>query len=779
MAQQILEEVLVVAQKRTQNLQDVPVAVSAISAKELQISGVRDMFDLGVIATGLDARPGVNVRGTKFRIRGVGTFSINFGLESAVGLYVDGVYRSRQGSLINNLVDLEGVEVLRGPQGTLFGRNTLAGAVLVKTVAPDHFGGDNFVELTAGNYDLLEFSGAASLSAIKDVLAFRFTGFSSQRDGYVDDIGPGDGKIYDRDRWGARLQALYTPTDRLSLRIIADYSEIDEVCCGSMVVQDNLRPVALSPGEEPYAGTDEILRALGGTVYTGSQYFDFETAQSVLPLTGNEDSGLSVTLDWELQGMILTSITGYRSYESHDSGDADFTDLDTFFRASRADQTAWTQELRVSGDSGRWSYVAGLYYFRQDLDNVYTLELGESANSFFSHGFIYFPGTNFQFPLEAVPSFPLPDLPLFNPNGGSRNFMEQDHEAYAVFGQADYDLTDRLVVTGGLRYTYEQKELAGRFIQGSAPDFTDNRVGLPDVVANFPALAPQDPVDESLSDDHVTGTAKITWFFRDWGMVYASYGTGFKSAGTNTDRIDPDFDYVFDSETSQALEVGFKGHFPKHRLRLNVALHRTDIDDLQVTAFTDTGFFLQNAGRVETWGGELDVSWLPTDSLQLTGGYAKTVGEFRDFENGPCWLPAPFHTGRPDPGDPTGGANTTACDRSGDDLDQNPDFLFLRAKQSFGLTDDLSGHVLAEYSHVGESEVASNDPFLRAPSYELLNLRLALRFERSDIDLTVWGRNVLDEQYRMAGFNPVAANGRVVAVPREPTTWGVTLRKNF
>ena len=778
-AQAMLEEVLVIAQKRTQNLQDVPVAISAFSADDLEISGIRDMFDLGSIATGLDVRPGVNARGTKFKIRGVGTQAVNFGLESAVGLYVDGVYRARQSSLINNLVDIAGVEVLRGPQGTLFGRNTLVGAILVETVPPSHDAQDSFLEVTAGNYDLLELTGAASFSAVEDVLAFRIAGFSGQRSGYVDDIRLGDGRIYDRDRWGTRLQALYTPTHALSVRVVADYSEIDEVCCASLVVQDNLRPVALPPGATPYAGTDEVLRSLGGTVYTGDQLYDFKTAQSVLPLTGNEDSGITLAVDWDLASATLTSITGYRSYETYDYGDADISDLDSLARGTSADQSAWTQELRVSGDRGPLNYVAGLYYFRQDLDSVYTVEIGEDINAIFSHGLVWFPGTQYQFPLEAVPTFPLPSIPLFFPPSGARNFMEQEHEAYAVFGQADYDLTHSLVATAGLRYTFEQKSLSGAFTQGSAPDYTDSVIALPEVLAGFPALAPQDPIEESLENDHVTGTAKISWYFRDRAMVYASYGTGFKSGGTNTDRIDPAFDYVFEPETSQALEVGLKADLPGRALRLNIALHKTDIDDLQVFAFTDTGFFLQNAAKVETYGGEVELNWLPTDSLKLTAGYAKTIGEFQDFENGPCWIAAPFHTGRPDPGDPSGGAATSSCDRSGDDLDQNPDFLFLSAKQSFALADNIDGYFLAEYSRVGESEVVSNDPLLRAPSYDLLNVRLGFGFRKPAMVATFWGRNVLDEEYHMAGFNPVGANGRVVSTPREPATWGVTLRKNW
>ena len=778
-SQMILEEVLVVAQRRTQNLQQVPVSVQAFSAEDLQISGVKDVFDLSTIAPGLEVRQGGSANTTKFRIRSAGTDANNFGLESAVGLYVDDVYRARQGSMVNNLVDLASVEVLRGPQGTLFGRNTLVGAVLMNTVAPGYDGPNAFAELTAGNYDLLNFSGASSITAVEDILALRLTGFSSQRDGYVDDIKLGKNRIYDRNRWGARLQALYSPSDFLSVRIITDYSEIDEVCCAALAVQDNLRPVALPAGAIAYAGTDEVVRALGGTVFTGDQFYDYATAQSFLPVTDNEDGGVSVTVKLDLEAFSLTSITGYRSFESYDKADVDASDLSLLNTGATADQTALSQELRISSQSQVLSYVTGLYYFSQDLNNYSTVEVGEHINDLFSHSFVYFAGTNGQFPLEAIPSFPLPSLPLFPPNSGAKNSMQQEHEAYAIFGQADYHLSATVMFTGGLRYTYEDKKLFGVFTQGSAPDFTDNVIAPPFVLDQFYALAPQAPIDESLNDGEVTGTVKLTWFRDDNAMLYGSYGTGYKSGGTNTDRINPALDYVFDPETSAAFEIGMKSDFPDQALRLNLALHMTDYRDSQINTLGPDGWALQNAGKIDTWGGEVELTWLPTDSLTITGAYTRTEGTIKEWESDACWIAAQFHTGQPDPGDPTVGENTTACDRSGDDLAFNPDFLLLTAKQIFDVSDGTDGFVLVEYSQVGQATISSHDPFLQAPSYELLNLALGFDFEKYDSAITFWGRNVLDEKSRMVGYDPIGAEGRVVATPREPATYGITLRKSL
>jgi outer membrane receptor protein involved in Fe transport len=777
-AQMILEEVLVVAQKRTQNLQEVPVAVTAFSGEDLEISGIKDIFDLSKITPGLNVRPGTSLRATTFRIRGIGTSAANLGLESSVGLYIDGVYRTRQSAMVNNMVDMASVEVLRGPQGTLFGRNTLAGAVLFNTVAPSHDGPEGFAEVTAGNYDLLNLSGATSISAIEDVLAFRASAFSSQRDGYVDDVNLGDELLHDRDRWGVRLQALYTPTDALSVRVVADYSDIDELCCSALVVQDNLRPVALPAGATSYAGSDEVVQSLGGTVFTADQFYNHETARNFPTIQENEDSGISLTVEWELDAFTLTSITGYRSYEFHARNDADFIDQDILTAEGFTDLSAWTQELRISDEGEKLSYVAGLYYFNQDIDQLETWEFGEDINGFYSHSFLWYADTNVQIPLEDISSLPRPSPPLFTPNTGAKNDMEQEQEAYAIFGQADYYLTNALTLTAGLRYTHEDKDMSIVFTEGSAPDFSDN-AHLGSIGATVPAFSPQDPVDESLSDEQVTGTVKLSWFINDAVMSYISYGTGYKSGGTNMNRINSEFDYVFGPETSEALEIGLKADFPEQALRLNVALHKTDIEDLQVEYLGADGFYLQNAGKAETYGGEVELTWFPTESLTITGAYSKTEGEFKEFENSFCWKAAPFHTGQPDPGDPTGGQDTVACDRSGEDLHNNPDLLVLTANQAFALSDGIDGFFLAEYSHLGEAKSAYQDPFHTAPSYELLNLRLGFQFDNYDAALTLWGRNVLDEEYRSTGFDPVGSNGLVLAVPGEPATYGITLRKNF
>jgi iron complex outermembrane receptor protein len=770
LAQGVLEEVIVTAQKREQSLQDVPVAVSAFTGEMLQQSGVKDMFDLQSNAPSLIVSQTQTSTTTSFSIRGVFTSSQNFGLEPSVGLYVDGVYRARQGSMINNMVDVASVEVLRGPQGTLFGRNTPAGAIQINSVAPD-FEGSGFIEGTAGDYDLAGASGAKSFTVIDDVLAVRGTGFIMNRDGYVDTINGDvteDDVIHDRDRWGVRFQALYTPNDDLTIRLNSDYSKVNEVCCAVGTWKNNFVPQDLDypPGEPPYTGTDVNLVALGGTVIDQKDFYDYEVAVNKKPESNNEDKGVSLQADWETDNFLVTSITAYREHDSDDFADITFTDLDGAYRANDATQDQFTQELRLSDDGEKLSYVVGLYYYHQNLDNDRSTIVGDDLTAM-----VGLTGLSNAFGANA-----------FVGGTGAFDTNEQEHTSYAVFGQADYNLTDALVLTAGLRWTYEEKELTNVFTDDAPPSlvpFMDNWGFY-----NFPPLTPQDNVDEDFDDNKVTGTLKLSWFLNPDIMLYASYGTGYKSGGINADRIPSSVDVVFDAEESESYELGMKAEFPDQALRLNVALHMTDTDDLQTSSFQGGGFVLGNAGTAETYGVEFDISWLPTDSTTLTLAYAYNHGEYQDFEGGPCWVSTPWHQGFGndpfEPQDPAADENG-ACDRSGSDMSGNPEnVVVFTGNQDFHLTEGLTGFLYGEYIFTDERMTdVNNDPVKYDDSYGMVNLRAGVIFENWDAQLTVWGRNVTDEDSTNTVSDAPAQYGRSIAYFNEPATWGVTLRKDF
>lgn len=828
-AGELLEEVLVTAQKREQNLQDVPVAVTAFSGDQLQDAAVKDIFDLQANVPGLVVNQVTSNSSADFSIRGVGTSASNTGLESSVGLYVDGVYRSRQSAMIGDMVDMESVEVLRGPQGTLFGKNTPSGAVIFRTKAPGHEG-DGFVSLSAGNYGLQSVSAAGNLSVIDDVLAIRGTAFSSQQNGFIDVENFGNEIANDRDRWGARLQALIAPTDNLSIRIIGDYSKIDEICCATLTLVDSVQAKYRTAGDgSPIPGSDSLLANLGGTVAIGDQTDTLSTHLNQLPVSTSEDGGLSMEVNWDFSdAYTLTSITGYRVYESFAFTDVDFTDVDLLTTSDDLELSAFSQEIRVSYVDENLNAVVGAYYFDQNIDSVRNLDLGTMFDTFIAQQEGYAPlvdGINeisaAVAPLSGLGGFPNPAFPAaaaaFPTGFSADNFAEQEHRSWAVFGQFEYNLSEALILTMGLRYTNEEKDLRTTFtesvygnpfipgLQVSADDLdiagaslttladelgSGDLSGLvdPAIINQFAPYAiagwgtslfdgtyAREDVIAELNDEQITGTIKLSGIVSDDSLVYASYGTGYKSGGTNTARIPLGIDPVFDAETSQTYEVGIKSEFPEQAVRLNAAVFYSTVDDFQSDTFSGTSFVLTNAGELESYGVEAEVFWQPTDSATVTLVYAYNIAEYKEHPNGSCWTASPFHTGQPDPN------GQDACDRSGDRIPTTPEHLAtIGVKKYFDLSDTIEAYLYGEYSYRTELVTGSdNDPLKIQDAYGLLNLRMGVLFERYDVDLILWGRNVLDENYVGVTFDAPLQPGKLEALVGAPRTYGLTLQRSF
>jgi outer membrane receptor protein involved in Fe transport len=619
----------------------------------------------------------------------------------------------------------------------------------------------------------MNLSGAISISAIEDVLAFRVTGFSSERDGYVENLAlPSSDDINDRDRYGFRAQALWTPSEDLTVHVIADYAELDELCCGSTVWYDNNR-LDQRPAGNLGNGSDAILEANGATFIPESRVFDDVQAHSINPESSSEDVGISAQIDWNIEDYTVTSITAYREFDSTDLIDADFTDLDALTDNNIAEQSQFSQELRLTFIGEDFNYVVGANYFRQTLDSTSTLAFGEDTEII--AGFSVGAGTG---GLGGT---------FFAPDGFATDVNEQTHESWAIFAQGDYNLADSLVLTAGIRYSDEDKELSTLYTDsgGNLGGFTS---GL------FDPTNRRDDVDETITDEQVTGTLKLSWFATDDIMLYGSYSTGYKAGGTNTDRINIAFPQVFDAETSTSIELGMKAEFPDQGLRLNVAIYQSDIDDQQVGSFQGDSFNVQNAD-VDTYGGEIEILWQATESTTVNASYAKTIADFDEFEKGNCWGSTPFRNGVADPGariqqaDGSGRLPVTEaesfgpdfCDRSGDRLADNPeDSLILGVRQEFNVSDSILAFGLVEYSYKGDSFLnASNDPLTLQDSYNTVNLRLGMLFEDYQTEITLWGRNVTDEEYLATSFDAVLQTGKQGAYIREPATYGITFNKKF
>ena len=909
-SQGFIEEIVVFAQKREQNVQDVPVAVSALSGTYLEDAGIKDVFDMQQNVPGLIVGQSQTTTTSNFSIRGIGTSSNNFGLESSVGLYVDGVYRSRQSSMVSELIDMEMIEVLRGPQGTLFGKNTPQGAISMRTVRPDPDDNNAFIELTGGDLGLVRLAAASSF-ALSDNTAMRATLYANQRDGYVSDISFGSDVLNDRDRYGVRLQLYSEPTDALDIRIIADYSEVDEVCCVGLSQVDGIfakgfiDPVGNSDTFGLELGPDAFAWLLGGTVFTdmtdstplangvmtwadgqllllgvrqsliddgllpattplgtfvnGTPFDSYMTAVNALPRSQSEDSGVSIELNYGFDnGMTLTSISAFRSFDTSDFIDADFTDVPALDRINDAQQSSFSQELRIAKDFDNGAnFVAGAYYWTQDLDNQKQTNGLPALGGFvgLNEQLLLLVDTLVDFASQLSggalpgPGVAFPSTVLGHASDTfSRDAMMQEHDSWAVFGQIDFPLGDNFIVTLGARYTEEEKTMVGRFEQGAQGDAIDldlaalvgcqidvslgGAIDVPEFqdacaqlrlvppallpldpsqpfdptnltaqailepfwsdgwgTYRFPPLAPRDNLDEFLDDDQITGTVKFSWLPTDTSLIYLSWGQGYKSGGTNTDRIDEAFDPVFQAETSETIELGFKFDFPDANLRLNIAIYDTQVEDLQANSFTGTGFNLQNAGNADTNGAEIEMLWHPTDTFTVQAFYARSNADFESFESGTCWDATPFHTGVDDPGqqppDPGSLPSLVAeerCSRTGDRVAYNPeDRFFVGLTKDFEIGATSTAFARVEYSYASDLFTDGDiDPLTLQPSLSLVNARLGFRWGSDEgNELTFWGRNIGDERYYAGSFDPPVQDGRMNSYPSEPRTWGVTFRKHF
>ncbi|MGD9662999.1 MAG: TonB-dependent receptor, partial [Porticoccaceae bacterium] len=827
-----IKEIVVSAQKRLQPEQEIPVSLSVLSSEDLTRRSISTVFDLQYSVPALAVRQNQSATTANFSIRGIGTAGSNFGLESSVGLYVDGVYRARQNAMINELVDMERVEVLRGPQGTLFGRNTPSGAVLLNTVAPSHhFGG--YLDLGAGNLDLFTLSGAVGGSLVDDFLAVRFTGFTARRDGYMDDIALGDNVINDRDRAGGRFQFLVTPNDDMSLRLIADYSRIDEACCGAVTVKNNYLVYSrnnlrggFSPSPSP--GTDTVLSlpssalvpgtpipGFGAQVIDQNQIFDDVVSFTHLPESGNRDTGLSAEFNWNLAGGEFTSISAFRRFESSDYVDGDFSSSAIVSRREDAEQEAFSQELRFNFSSRQVDAIIGGYYFQQNLDTQSHTLIGEDANNFVSLAVFsdaaalaeqaglaveggdvvnaallqrsaqqaVLTATAIYAGLENVPLSS--DHPLFSlqqagyrghafPAGaGSFNQMAQDHQAWAIFGQLDYHIASKLTLTTGVRYTVEDKHIDGFFTE---PGASWGKLLALDTLTIVNA---RPDVHENLDDERLTGTIKLSWLPSRDLLLFISYATGYKSGGTNTDRINPALSTVFGAESATTFEAGFKADFPNQNLRINLALHHSRVKDHQTNSFQGTGFNLANAGKLVTKGGELELWWHPFDSLSLSGAYIYSRGEFEGFDSANCWISFSWLTGVDDPGRSVPLARF--CDRSGGALDNNPqNNLILVVTQVFPLNNGGEIYVRGDYNYRDAMFMDTNlDPYKRQSGYAIVNARAGLRLSQQQVEIALWSRNLLNEDYLYVYYDVPLQPGKLNAYPSEPRTYGLEVIKRF
>ena len=505
-------DIVVTATRRSERLADVPISINAVSQQALQNSGATDIRQMAQLAPSLNVSSTGSEANASARVRGVGTVGDNPGLESSVAVFIDGVYRSRTGSGLNDLGEVDRIEVLRGPQGTLSGRNSSAGAINVYTKAPSFdFGG--YAEGTYGNYDFYRAAGALTGPIIKDVLAFRVDGVWQKRDGFYRDVA-NDTDFNNRDRYFVRGQLLLEPSSNFSLRLIGDYTRRNEKCCGAVYVdtREKIDPTpgvpgdyAINPAGNRIVSVMTSLAALrgypAGSVFpSGSDPYSRRIANTPGRAYSNvtKDYGGSGQIDWNLGGASLTSITAYREYKSDGASDIDYNVLDIGYRPNDGNNYrqfhTFTQELRLNGEAfgDRLNWLIGGFYSKEDLQVVDNLKFGRDYGAFAACRIVatinpnaalrnpanpgclsatgsavlsgQVPGTTPAF--GAATPLLLANIRLLgtlNDLGTTRDVYNQDSQSFALFTHNIFKLTDTLSLTGGLRWTHERKKFDASF----------------------------------------------------------------------------------------------------------------------------------------------------------------------------------------------------------------------------------------------------------------------------------------------------------------------------
>lgn len=670
--------IIVTAQRRAEALSDVPIAVSAIGAEQLQNAGLTDIRALNQLAPSLVINTGTSEATTAARIRGIGTVGENPGLESSVALFVDGVYRSRTGVGMTDLGEIERIEVLRGPQGTLSGRNATAGTINIVTKGPE-FDLGGYGAASYGNYDYLRLEGGVTGPVVDGVLAARLDGSWTKRDGLIEQVTPGEPDINDRDRWMVKGQLLFTPNDDISFRLIGDYTSRDENCCGNAYIA----PIQMLTRTSPAGGTPRfgpnplysILQGIGANIQLPADnkgYLRRTATTAGRPYTAQmEDWGFSGELNWQLGNTALTSITAYRDYFYSQGVDADFNAADILDISNRDREfRVFSQELRLQGTvlDDRLDWLVGGFYADETLktsDDVkfgadyekwanclVAVQTGQPINTNVptcTNGAL--PGGGFGGISTALGASRLPGT------GAIANDFEQKSRNYALFTHNVIQIIpSKLLLTLGLRYTNERKT-----IESSANMNNDlctkinaspfrTLAALPCLInSTAPSFVRGDPGTRK-SEDEWTGTAVLSYHFSDDVMGYASYSRGYKAGGYNLDvnAIDrpcvttggtpaqnaacvtqlataPAFtplngrpeatDLQFGSETVDAYEIGLK--WDGRMIDVNAALFYQNFNNFQINVFNGINFEVTNLQACKD-----DLNGADQDNSAATGACA-------------------------------------------------------------------------------------------------------------------------------------------------------------
>jgi iron complex outermembrane recepter protein len=790
------DAIIVTATRRAENVQDIPLAVTAVSPVQLERQGVADVSKLAQVSTSFSASNAqISSGSVVLRIRGVGTTSNNIGFESAVGIFIDGAYQSRPGVALGEFVDVERVEVLRGPQGTLFGRNTSAGALTVTNVRPALNEFEGFANATYGNYNLINVQGAINVPLVTDNLALRVTGAYRKRDGYVKLRGVNGvdvGESNDANQFLLRGQ-LGFDFGGVTGRIIADYTQNKAACCSAIELQP-------SPVETFGLFNAVGLGARGGQFQDnrGLQAVEDRVASTNFAPTGNiKNYGITGEINIPVSDNAdLIYIGSYRKFKGLEAYDTDFTALDVFnVDLNDTKINTMTHELRLQGDAldDRLEFLVGAYYSTEDIRQEVSFSLGSQYDQFV--GALLFGPTGGALGPRPLQLFSGASPALTRATNG----YTQNSKSFSIFTNNTFAITDNLKFSFGLRYSDESKDGSYRQLASTNPTcrgIVNNFANVPPplqgsilVLGCLPFLAPADlpqaaalPLPRSFSgkfkDDELIYTGKLMY---DFGNVntYASFTHGYKSGGFNLDSTAAigGADPRFRSELVDAYEVGVKARLLDNAVTANLALFLEKFTDFQVLEFTGTRFQTFNVPKAQSKGFELETVIRPDDHFTVNAAltYAKAsyprqcAGTSREINV--LNLCGESLTNAPEITAITGATYTNTI---GDNFKY---FLNGQIKlESDSRTSTQATELPATAALVGTT---AKLPFDIQDSNVKINLRAGLSTASDSVGIEFWVQNLTDEPTRGVTFNTTLRSGSRSTFILEPRTFGVTVRGKF
>ena len=758
--------IVVTARRRVEPLQDVPLAVSVLNAQTIEQTGSYNITRLQQLQPSLQFFS-TNPRNSSINIRGIGSplGLTNDGIEQGVGIYVDQVYYNRVAAATLDFVDIEQIEVLRGPQGTLYGKNTTAGAINITTRAPS-FSFEGKAEISVGNLGFKQAKGSVS-GPLSDTLAFRLGVAATTRDGTIYNVVTDD-HVNAQEFLGIRGALLWKAADGLNITLSGDFNLQNPDCCAQIYA-------GYGPTQRAANRQYPALAAAFGYAVPSTDPYDRVTDLDARLNARNELGGASLRAEWDLGPGTLTSVTAWRYWKWDPSNDRDFTGLPITTKSQNpTKQTQWTQELRYAQTGDSIDFVAGLFGFHQKLHTTGTQVQGPAASAWL-----------------LSPSSSLSQNPAVLDGLTADNDIRFRNSSAAAFGQLTWHATDRLDIQPGIRLNYDKKTgIYNSVVTGTASDGTRQLVlfngpyaGDPWIVAQRGVLPPQS-FEARFSDWNLSYGLTASYKVSDGVMTYAAYSKAFKSGGINLNGVPLDTTTGV-PQTSVAkvkpekvdhFEVGLKSQFWDRRATLNLTGFWTGIKDYQ--AIVNNGQnavlrgYLANADKVRTRGVEADFSIRPSDRINAYTSAAYTDATYRKFANAPC------------PPELSGGTSSApTCDISGQWLPGVSKWS-LSYGVEFNVPTPLLGgdgqfYIGWDGSYRSKfSSNASRSIYMDVKGYAINNLRAGFRND-GGLNIYGWVRNIFDKDYMELLATTPGNTGLIAGQPGDPRSYGFTIKGSF